>query len=223
MDGAVRRFKSRDLTGSLRISVVPWYGDRLILPRLSEFHAMHPGLTIDLGFSYELVDFSYSDFDAALRHGAGGWQGLGGYQVHTDLITPLCAPALVAGKKLPPSLQEIAGMDVAIGRGQEYSWFQLLQHAGIEQRITPSFINFDNRALATEIAPGGNGVCMPDLIAMQLELQSGQLVRLHPVEVKLESGLHLVFPDTPYPDPRITEFAQWLKTLLSAEEVLGGA
>ena len=64
---------------------------------------------------------------------------------------------------------------------------------------------------------------MPDLIAMQLELQSGQLVRLHPVEVKLESGLHLVFSGTPYPDPRITEFAQWLKFPLSAKEVLGGA
>ena len=216
MDGAVRRFEAGELTGSLRISVVPWYGNRLILPRLAEFHAAYPGLVVDLGFSYELVDFSYSDFNAALRHGLGDWPNLGGYKVHGDRVTPLCAPGLIEGRDLPLDPKEIARMDIAVGRGQEESWYAWLKQAGVDQRLEPNFVAFDNRALATEFALGGNGVCLPDLAAMELELTSGQLVRLHPAAVELESGLHLVFPETPYPDPRIAVFAEWLTSVFAA-------
>ena len=110
-------------------------------------------------------------------------------------------------------------MDLAIARGQEDVFRDWLKRAGVSSEINYNFVPFDNRALATEYALGGNGVCLPDLHAMQLELGSGQLVRLHPLAVKLESGLHLVFPETAFPDPRLSLLAEWLQSILSLQEV----
>jgi LysR family glycine cleavage system transcriptional activator len=215
MDFAVKRFRASGMSGTLRISVVPWYGNRLILPKLADFRAEFPGLDIELGFSYEIVQFENSDYHAALRHGLGNWPNLFVQKVHNDSVSPLCAPELVAGSKLPLSPEQIARMDLAIGRGQQNAWTHWLKEAGLSEDIKINFIEFDNRALATEFALGGNGVCLPDLQAVQLELKSGQLLRLHPLAVSLESGLHLVFPKTPYPDPRILAFADWIEGILS--------
>lgn len=207
MDGAVRRFRAEDLTGILRISVLPWYGNRLLLPNLPDFHAAHAGLQIDLDFSYETVDLESGDFDAALRHGLGGWTGLSHIQVHHDLVTPLCAPDLIAGEDLPLSPQRISEMKLATARGFEDSWRLWLAEAGCAD-CRPEFVEFENRALATEYALAGHGACLPDLRVMRLELESGQLVRLHPLDLTLASGIHLAYPQTPHADPRLRLFAE---------------
>lgn len=216
MDQAIQQFKAKEMTGTLKVSVVPWYGNRLILPRLAEFRADYPGLTVDLGYSYELVDFSYSDFQAALRHGKGNWPNLSEVKVHSDTVSPIAAPALVEGLDLPLSSERISQMTLAVARGQEDAWRYWLEQAGVAD-ATPTLVKFDNRALTTEFAIAGNGVALSDLRAIDLELQTATLVRLHPLAVTLDSGLHLVFPETPYPDPRLLAFAEWLKVILSTK------
>ncbi len=217
MDAAVNRLKASGMTGTLRVSVVPWYGNRLLVPNLADFRATNPGLELDLEFSYELVDFQSSDFHAALRHGSGNWPGLSSYQLHNDHVSPVCAPALVAGEGLPLSPEQISRMDLAVGRGQEDGWYAWFSAAGIENREL-RFTLFENRALATEFALAGNGVTLPNLPMVQSELHSGQLVRLHPQTVTLESGVHLVFPETQYPDPRVQVVADWIRGVIAALE-----
>jgi LysR family glycine cleavage system transcriptional activator len=219
MDLAVRRFQADEMKGTLKVSVVPWYGNRLILPKLPEFHTAYPDLKVELIFSYELIDFDNSDCHAAVRHGLGNWPGLSQRRVHNDQVSPVCAPELVAGRSLPLSPKEISQMDLAVARGQEDSWRLWLQKAGGTADDSPNFILFDYRALATEFALAGHGVCLPDLQNMQLELRSGRLVRMHPLVITLESGLHLVFPETPHPDPRLTAFAEWLKDAFATFQI----
>jgi len=50
------------------------------------------------------------------------------------------------------------------------------------------------------------------------ELRSGQLVRLHPQAVTLQSGIHLAFPETQYPDPRLRIVADWIKGVVATME-----
>ncbi len=217
MDSAVNRLKASGMTGTLRISVVPWYGNRLLVPNLSGFRAANPDLDLDLDFSYELADFQKSDFHAGLRHGSGNWAGLSSYKLHHDHVSPVCAPALVAGKELPLSPDEISRMDLSVAHGQEEGWYSWFAKAGIEN-CELRFTRFENRALATEFALAGNGVTLPNLPMVRNELRSGQLVRLHPQAVTLESGVHLVFPETQYPDPRLQLVADWIKDIISALE-----
>jgi LysR family glycine cleavage system transcriptional activator len=217
MDSAVNRLKASGMTGTLRLSVVPWYGNRLLVPNMAGFRAANPGLELNLEFSYELADFERSDFHAALRHGSGNWPGLSSYQLHHDHVSPVCAPALVAGKALPLSPDEISDMDMAVARGQEDGWYSWFASAGIESRELP-FIRFENRVLATEFALAGNGVTLPNLPMVRNELCSDQLVRLHPQAVTLESGVHLVFPETQYPDPRLLVVADWIRNIISQLE-----
>lgn len=220
MGFAIDRFTANDMTGTLRISVVPRFGNRYLMPNLPGFRAANPGLDIELDFSYELIDFETGDFHAALRHGYGGWDKLSSYQVHNDCVSPLSVPQLVAGMDLPLSAEQISRMVLAVVRGQEDIWQSWLLKAGVSETFELQFIHFDNRALATEFARDGNGVSLSDIQANQQELQSGRLVRLHPLAMRLESGLHLAFPETPYPDPRLMVIAEWIKEILPRSQEL---
>lgn len=55
---AVEDFRGATLTGRLRLSVAPFFGNRWLLPRLERFHARHPGLRVDPVFSFDLVDIA---------------------------------------------------------------------------------------------------------------------------------------------------------------------
>ena len=71
MEQALRRFESSGMAGTLRISVVHWYGNRVFLPALADFRAAYPELDLELSFSYEIVDLRGSELHAAVRHGLG--------------------------------------------------------------------------------------------------------------------------------------------------------
>jgi LysR family glycine cleavage system transcriptional activator len=214
MESAVNTFNSSEMTGTLRITAVPLYANRLIIPNLPDFHAAHPGLEVDLAYSYEVIDLQNSDFHAAVRHGVGDWMNLSAYRLHNDCVSPVCVPELVAGQELPLSTDQIARMDLAVGKGYEEYWRLWLTGAGVSSDINLNFIEFDNRALALEFALAGNGVSLSDMPFMQTAFRLGQLVRLHPHAVTLETGMHLVFPPSPHPDPRLLAFANWIKELL---------
>jgi LysR family glycine cleavage system transcriptional activator len=220
MGFVVNRFMASEMTGTLRISVVPWYGNRFLVPNLPKFRAANPGLDIELEFSYELIDFQNDDFHAALRHGNGNWDKLSAYRIHNDYVSPVCAPELVAGLDLPLSPDQISRMVLAVARGYEGNWRSWLSRAGVENNFEPQFMHFDNQALAIEFSLAGNGVTLSDLQSLHDELHSGQLVRLHPQAISLQSGLHLAFPETPYPDSRLLRVVEWIKEILPTSQEL---
>ncbi len=126
VDNVLRRFNSSEMVSTLRISVIPWYGNREFLPALNSFHSMHPDLTLELSFSYETDELHSSDFHAPVQYGFADWPGLSKQKLHSDRVALTCSPNLVAGIHLPLFIEEIAEMDLAIDRGNEANcnnWF----------------------------------------------------------------------------------------------------
>jgi LysR family glycine cleavage system transcriptional activator len=218
MDTAVMEFRGQSMTGRLRISVVPKYGQRFLMPKLDAFHTANPGLELEFDYSYDTVDFAKSDFQAALRHGLGEWPGTASIRVNHDRVRPVCAPSLLEGMELPLSADQIATMKLGVARGHEEYWELWLARAGSRQTDGLDFVRFENRTLMLELALSGQGVSLSDNLAVQLELASGQLVELHPMAVELKTGMHLVYPETTRPDPRLGVVADWMRGCLLSDE-----
>ncbi len=63
------QFRSREMRGRVRISVTPFYANRMILPYLDEFLSDHHGLQVEFDYSYQIADFASTAIDGALRYG----------------------------------------------------------------------------------------------------------------------------------------------------------
>src|ERR1700681_4410368 len=68
---AVQEITARANPRVLRVSVVPSFAARWLLPRIGRFLAAHPDIDLDVASSMTNVDFQRDDADVAIRYGFG--------------------------------------------------------------------------------------------------------------------------------------------------------
>lgn len=218
MEAAALEVSGRAMTGEIAISVAPFYANRFLLPRLDRFHARYPGLTVTPHLSFEQADLSRERLDGAVRFGAGDWPGLASRLIHADCVGPVCAPQLAEGRALPLAPSEIAALPLATTRRWRDEWFDWFAAAGQEGAARPRLVEFESRALAFDAALSGNAVCLSDYRLTAGAERANNLVRLHPLTLTRDQGIHLVWPAGRRPDPRLTAFADWLEAEAAAAE-----
>lgn len=208
---AAREVRGNPMSGTLKMAVTPFYGNRIVLPRLSRFHARFPKLRIAPEMGAAHIDFAKSDHDAALRYGAGAWPGLTAIPMHDDALVPVAAPSVVEGRSLPLSAAEISELTLGYIEGQKEDWAAWFQQMGHANARPLEMVGYGNRARVVDLAFSGHGVALADMRLIAADVAAGHLVRLNETPVSTGRGIWLVFPDTDFPDPRMLAFAEWFK------------
>lgn len=219
--GASNKFRSQEMRGDLRISVTPFYANRMILPYLDAFLADHPGLNIEFDYSYDIADFSTSQVDGALRYGLSDRSDALMSLIHLDRIVPVAAPSLIGDQDLPMLPSQIVKLPMAAVQGQERYWSQWFDASGAPDLTGAHWSLHDQRALALDYALAGNAVALADLPLIRNELQNGSLIRLSDIAVTLDRGIHLAEPPGPFKDARLSAFGDWLTVQVRKMASLG--
>ncbi|MBN9009486.1 MAG: LysR family transcriptional regulator, partial [Rhizobiales bacterium] len=98
---------STELTGTLRLNLPLAFGIREVVPALTDFAALYPALTIDIGLSDRLVDLVEEDWDLAIRIGRLSDSSLVARKL-APIRTMLCAaPAYLARHGAPRTAADL--------------------------------------------------------------------------------------------------------------------
>lgn len=212
IEAAVIRYEQQEMTGTIRLSVTPFYANRMILPFLHEFSEMYPEISVEFDYSYEIVDFDDGTVDGALRYGLSNRTAERLELIHRDRVVPVTSPNLVAGEAPFISAERLATYPLAAVEGQERYWAQWFDAAGYSMPDSCVMSRHKQRALALDYALAGNAIALADLPLISNELATGSLVQLSDTMVELDRGIHLATPHGPYVDKRLKAFAAWLRT-----------
>ena len=216
---AAAKLKSKDIAGTLKLSLAGFLADRVVRPHLAEFKALYPDLQLDISYSRDIVDFSTADIHAALLFGEGAWKGLASILIYNKNL-PICSPSLVDGLDLPLSAKKIARLPLATTKGHTTGWLDWFAAAEFDDTSSLDFIEFIDGGLALDFATTGQGVTMVvDLPLIQHELSTGSLVIVNPLAITPKHGIYLVYPETQHPDAKILAFADWLKSVVAQIQV----
>ncbi|MDG1432263.1 MAG: LysR substrate-binding domain-containing protein [Paracoccaceae bacterium] len=207
--------------GVLKLTAAPFYTNRIVLPNLVKFRALYPEIDVKIVFEDEVVDFAKSDIEGGLRYGDGNWPGVTSVFLHGDMVSPVCAPSYVKGRKLPLEPADIAELLLGLGGSGDQDWMDWFNAADHQLKAAPNIIEYTNRARMFDLALSGNGVVLGDLKLIESDLEKGHLVQLHPLAIPRDRSMYLVYPDSEKPNPRIAKFGGWLSDLLSKDD-LGG-
>ena len=94
LTAAVNEITARVRTrASLRVSVVPSFAARWLLPRIGSFLAAYPDVDLDVRSNMSNVDFQRDDADIAIRYGYGDWPDVAAEHLLDDWILPGLQPA----------------------------------------------------------------------------------------------------------------------------------
>jgi LysR family glycine cleavage system transcriptional activator len=212
---AVREVNERANPRQLRVSVMPSFAARWLLPKIGRFFAAHPDLDVDVSASNALADFKRDDVDVGIRHGVGQWSGLTAEFLLDDIYFPVCSPRLAEGR-LPARPDELARYTLLRSEGDLWKpWFEA---AGLDWPEPTRGPMFSDSSHTMQAAIEGQGIALARTSLLGNDLRNGVVVRLFDIDVPSPRKYFLVYPPRLADSPKLVAFRQWLFDEVVAEQ-----
>jgi LysR family glycine cleavage system transcriptional activator len=191
----------------IRLTVLPSFAQRWLLPRMSSWRERHPDIGIELHASQQVVDLQREGFHAALRQGSGTWRGL----VAERLID---SPLIAVGS--PNAARRLLGRAAATLAdepllGNVATWERWFELAGRRVRVIP-VAAFNDAGLMLQAAEQDLGLALVREVLAADALRDGRLYRLAPLELQDKDAYAywLVYPPGLKDWPPLAALRTWL-------------
>lgn len=211
---ALRELAERANPRRLRVSVVPSFAARWLLPRLGHFTAAHPEVDLEINATLALLDFRRDPVDVAIRAGTGRYPGLVVEHLYDEIYVPVCSPRLRGGR-LPATPADLA--DCTLLRQPDEFWKPWFEAAGLDWPEPAHGPLFNDASHMLQAAADGQGVALARLALIGDDLRNGVLVRLFDVTVPAPFSAYLVYPPRLADSPNLAAFRTWIRSELAAD------
>jgi len=193
----------------VRITVVPSFAQRWLLPRLARWRSLHPDIRLQIETTQQTIDLQRAGLHVGIRAGSGTWAGLSAEPL-CDLDLPLCVLACrEAAQRVAGNLPAAIASESLLGDpGLWASWFQL---AGIASEAQPA-ATFADSGLMLQAAEQDIGLVLARGLYTVDALRDGRLEQLTSVALPIPSPqrFFLVFPPSLQDWPPLTALRAWL-------------
>ena len=214
LGAAVREVTDRANPRQLRVSVMPSFAARWLLPRIGRFLAAHPDIDLDVRANNALVDFGREDVDVAIRLGSGDYPGLNTEYLMDDIYFPVCSPK-IAGGRLPARPADI-GRYLLLRSEREF-WQPWFAAAGLDWPEPTRGPMFNDTSHMMQAAIEGQGIALARSSLIGNDLANGVLVRLFDITVRSPHRYFLVHPPRLADSPKLARFRTWLKSEIARD------
>lgn len=210
---ATDRLCTAEETGSLKVSVLPSFAAKWLLPRLSCFRERHPDIDVLVSANNTLADFGRDGVDIAIRYGWGNYPGLIVEHFMDDVVFPVCSPKLLeTGPPLrePADLKHHTLLHDPTNSDESKDWDSWLKIAGVTGVDSSRGPGFTDASMVLQAAIEGQGVALGRSALMGNDLDAGRLVQPFGPSVPSPYRYFVVFPPSGAERPKVTAFHDWL-------------
>jgi LysR family glycine cleavage system transcriptional activator len=204
---AVREITEHHNPRQWRVSVMPSFAARWMLPRIGRFLAAHPDIDLDVRASVTLADFRRDDVDAAIRYGGGNYPGVMSEHLLDDVYFPVCSPRIEGGVPARPA-------DLAryvLLRSENEFWEPWFRAAGLDWPEPTRGPMYNDASHVMQACVEGQGIALARSSLIGNDLVNGVLVRLFDMAVPSPHRYFLVYPPRLAVSPKLALFRAWLQ------------
>lgn len=198
----------------VRVSFSAAFVQLWLLPRLRDFRAKHPGVTLRIEeSSRDDQDLAEENIDLSARLGNGRWPGLHAWRFVEEEVLPVCSPEYLArhGRlSAPADLPGHVLLNFEERHRARVGWREWLERHGVPAARLREDVVFTDALGAIEAAVQSEGIALGWRHLVQGHLAGGQLVA--PLAEVWRSGqaIHLVMPSQRPAKPGTELFRDWL-------------
>lgn len=195
---------------TIELALVPTFGTQWLLPRLRQFQALHPEITVNLTNRTRPFLFADTEFDAAIYFGDGDWSGTVAHPLMPEHSLPVCSPALL-GAAGQLSVQAIAELPLLQQTTRPYAWRQWFDSLGVKVARDMTGPRLELFSMLAQAAEHQMGAALIPPFLIQRELAEGRLVIAHPHSFRREDqAYHLMIPERRVESAAMHAFRDWL-------------
>lgn len=201
--------------GPLRVSALESFTESWLIPHLTDFERLHPGIELEVEATLRYADFDRDPVDVAIRFGTGPWGDLHSEPIVDLWYFPVCSPALVSGD--PPLVEPADLRSQTLIRVSQTpdSWRTWLREAGLADLQPRRVVTYDHLAIALSAAEAGRGVALTSEFLCAQRLAAGRLVAPFDLRVRSAATYHLVCRSESLDDARVVALRDWLVEALA--------
>lgn len=194
----------------LRISVIPTLGTRWLMPRLPQFQAAYPAISVELRQFHHDENYSRGDVDLWIDvKRATTWpRGVKHAYLFGKHIAPICTSAIASrlGR-----VEDLLNETLLHHTNFPDNWAVWLHGAGLAKAQPDLGPGFDLGSNLIVAAAMGMGVAVIHPFIVERELASGELVMPFKLTVSTGRGYYVCHRNGQAENPTVQAFVQWLK------------
>ncbi len=213
---AVQEISARANPRSLRVSVVPSFAARWLLPRIRNFLAAYPDVDLDVRSNIVNIDFQRDDSDIAIRYGHGNWPGVTAEHLLDDWFFPVCSPNIPNG--VPAHPEDLANYTLL--RSEDEPWKPWFEAAGLDWPEPTRGPIFNDSGNGLQAAAAGHGIALARTTLLAHDVRNGILVKLFDIVAPAPKKFWLVYPPRTANTPKLALFREWLHDEIEADRRL---
>ncbi|RDK07399.1 LysR family transcriptional regulator [Cupriavidus lacunae] len=211
--GTSLRQAGTGVSGTLRVTTSSSFGRLYISPLLPEFLAQHPGLSLSVNLTDNVLDLISSGFDLAIRIGALDDSTLVARRLANNRRLLCASPDYLRRRGTPRSPQDLATHDCLLlvgSQGRQDIW-RLGDGAGGEIAVrVRGRIEANTGELLSDAALAGFGIALHSTWHVGADLRAGRLVQVLPDYPIADTGIYAVMPQRRLMPPRVRAFVDFL-------------
>jgi LysR family glycine cleavage system transcriptional activator len=203
---AVEATRQGERRRGLRVTATPVLTQSLLLPKLGDFWAAHPEITVSVTPTYDVIDIVRDGFDLAIRSGPAGasWPGLETELLFNAQYILVGSPALRARGEDVAKLPWIGPFD----RNET----RILRESGLDpERLSVNGV--ESPVLSVPAAIQGLGLMFTPDMLVRADITAGRLVRF-PFRDLTRFAYYLSVPPGPR-RPAVVAFIDWLRAVVA--------
>jgi len=213
--------------GMLNIATLPMFGSRWLMPRLPDFLAKNPQITINTVSKLSPFDFSSEDVHCAIHFGKKNWPYANCLFLMGEESIPVCSPKLYNTAKFDGDNNVYARLvaqpllHISTRPDDWQHWFNdhqiEINNENIQSKAKQG-MHFEQFSIATNAAIAGLGVALLPKFLIQNELERGELIVVCNKPLSTDSGYYLVTPNDKQNYAPVVAFKNWLYQTILAEK-----
>jgi DNA-binding transcriptional LysR family regulator len=195
--------------GSLHLAVLPIFGTKWLLPRLSDFYKRHGQVQVHIHSKVGQIDLERSGMDAYIAVGDGLWPGCRAHLLMEERLVPIISPALRAAAALnePRDLSRHLLLRV---KARPENWTRWFAARGIPASRLRSGPDFELTSHLIQAVIAGIGVGLVPHAFVEDELRAGTVEIAMTGDMPDPLGYYLVYRQDRANYPPLAQFREWI-------------
>jgi DNA-binding transcriptional LysR family regulator len=208
--GTLELISSKDGMGTLSIGMLPTFGTKWLIPRLSSFQGRYPNIAFNIISSDGELNFTQERIDVAIRFGHGNWPDSIIDPLMGEDIMVVCSPRLLKGDNPLTSHEALHYHRLIRHSTRPGSWDHWFRSVGINPGSYLWGPSFEHFFMIIQAAIAGIGVALLPSFLIEEELKKGDLVAPFTDSVAGPGAYYLITSAAKAQLPRVKLFREWL-------------
>lgn len=208
---ALDRLACNKKRARLTISATSAFTSKWLVPRVANFHILHPEIDLQLHASDDAVRLDENNVDIAIRYGRGPYPGLDVEIMFADDFAPVMNPKL--GPVELKDLETVPQIQFTWRRRHPLNptWERWYEAAGLTSYLPMGQLLFTDEAHAIQAAVAGQGIALVSLALVHDEIAAGHLIQPFGPSIP-GHAYHLVMTAGKSRDRSVEAATQWLRS-----------